>query len=54
VFSVYQTDVIYYGADLGAYVAHEFRLGDEVSAKPPGVRIPFWSDLAEGAEDVDL
>ena len=54
VFSVYQTDVIYYGSDLGDYVAHEFRLVDEVSAGSPRVRIPFWSDLAEGAEDVDL
>lgn len=52
VFSVYQTDVPVYGDDLLDYVAREF------NAPPfnPGarMRVPFWSDLAEGAEDCDL
>jgi hypothetical protein len=53
VFSVYQTDVIYYGKDLVDYIEHEFG-----TTKPwtpgPTARIPFWSDLAEGAESEDL
>jgi hypothetical protein len=52
VFSVHQTDVIYYGADLADYLAHEF--GEPAAGRHPTVRIPFWSDLAEGVEDVDL
>jgi hypothetical protein len=47
VFSVYQSDVIYYGADLEDYFEREFAEG------PPGPvdgnvkRIRFWSDLVE-------
>lgn len=52
VFSVYQTDVIYYGPDLLTYLRHEF-LGEPPS-KDVQVRIPFWSDLAEGLHDADL
>jgi hypothetical protein len=53
VFSVYQTDVIYYGDDLFDYVAHEFKV-------PPlhplqlRERVPFWSDLAERVDAGDL
>ena len=52
VFSVHQSDVIFYGDNLLDYVAHEFRI-------PPlhpsdRTHVPFWSDLAEGAEDRDL
>jgi len=55
VFSVYQTDVIFYGDDLADYVAHEYHL-PEASLRDhlPPVRIPFWSDLAVGAESDDL
>lgn len=52
VFSVCQADVIYYGDNLLDYVAHEFN----VPPLHPGERrhVPFWSDLAEGLEAVDL
>jgi hypothetical protein len=52
VFSVYQTDIIYYGADLADYLENEFsyyfgraeyRLEGEVK------QIEFWSHLAEDA-----
>ena len=52
VFSVHQTDVIFYGDNLLDYVAHEFGV-------PPlhpsnRTQVPFWSGLAEGAENGDL
>jgi hypothetical protein len=53
VFSVHQADVIYYGDDLLDYVAREFG----VAALHPSTRrthVPFWSDLAQGAENGDL
>jgi hypothetical protein len=54
VFSVYQTDVVYYGDNLLDYVAHEFggTAGAEITGKPPYVR--FWTDLVRGAESADL
>jgi hypothetical protein len=48
VFSVYQSDIIHYGADLHDYLDRE-RYG---ASKPwPGAikRIPFWTDIVEGA-----
>jgi hypothetical protein len=46
VFSVYQSDVIYYGADLADYFDREF-----VNPRRPPLQrfkhIPFWSDLVE-------
>lgn len=52
IFSVHQTDVIFYGDNLLDYVAHEFH----VPPLHPSSRtdVPFWSDLAEGAENRDL
>ncbi|MFS3127558.1 hypothetical protein ACLM5J_04055 [Nocardioides sp. Bht2] len=52
VFSVYQIDVIVYGDNLLDYSAREFRL----YPFDPSDRthVPFWSDLAKGAEDRDL
>jgi hypothetical protein len=52
VFSVHQADVIFYGDNLLDYVAHEFH----VPPLQPSDRthVPFWSDLAEGAENRDL
>jgi hypothetical protein len=52
IFSVHQADVIFYGDNLLDYVAHEFR----VPPLHPGARthVPFWSDLAEGAENGDM
>lgn len=46
VFSVYQTDIIYYGANLADYVLAEMGLPGIVKAS---IRhIPFWSDFAGG------
>ncbi|GAB2674769.1 hypothetical protein [Thalassiella azotivora] len=47
VFSVYQTDVIYYGNDLVDYLHHEFGRARAVHSTAAIVRIPVWSDLAE-------
>ena len=44
VFSVKQSDVIYYGADLAEYFRNEHGGRDQVGATR---RIPFWSDLVE-------
>ena len=53
VFSVYQTDVIYYGDNLLDYVAHEFGV-PPLHPGPARTHVPFWSDLAEGAGAGDL
>jgi hypothetical protein len=53
VFSVHQTDVIYYGDNLLDYVAHEFHV-PPLHPSPDRRHVPFWSDLAEGAENRDL
>jgi hypothetical protein len=55
VFSIYQTDVIYYGDDLVDYIAREFHVPPLYPSPVVGRRrIPFWSDLAEGAEPEEL
>ncbi|MGE3879654.1 MAG: hypothetical protein AB7I19_11370 [Planctomycetota bacterium] len=47
VFSVHQTDLIYYGFDLEDYLRHEFRLPGR-RPWPDSVRpIKFWSQLVE-------
>jgi hypothetical protein len=47
VFSVVQSDIIYYGVDLADYFEREF--GDPRRPLPrPAKRIAFWSDFAEG------
>jgi hypothetical protein len=49
VFSVYQSDVIYYGGDLADYFEHEFV--DPERPLPQTVKhIRFWSDLVEWNE----
>jgi hypothetical protein len=49
VFSVYQTDIIYYGTDLRRYFACEFGGLDHAEATRGDLRhIRFWSDLVEG------
>jgi hypothetical protein len=46
VFSVYQTDIIYYGVDLATYLRCEFRQSDYVDAvREEPRRIRFWSEL---------
>lgn len=52
VFSVHQSDVIFYGDDLLDYVAHEFFVGPRQPSERP--HVPFWSDLALGAMNADL
>lgn len=48
VFSVYQTDVIYYGANLRDYLMREFGdLPHEDAVANVSKRIPFWTDLTE-------
>ena len=53
-FSVHQTDVVQYGSDIADWATHEFALTGAWSPRRSSVRIAFWSDLAEGAEDADL
>lgn len=50
--SAYQTDVIYYGTDLADYCAYEY-LGERAN-RGPVVRVPFWSDLIDGAGGVQF
>ncbi|MGO4856685.1 hypothetical protein [Arthrobacter sp. 2MCAF14] len=50
VFSVYQTDVIYYGNNLGDYCTVEFLGQPGRSTEQPRIRIEFWSDLADGGD----
>lgn len=52
VLSAYQTDVIYYGTDLADYCAYEY-LGERAN-RGPVARVPFWSDLIDGAGGVQL
>ena len=55
VFSVYQTDVIFYGDNLFDYVAHEF-MAPPLHPSPSNGRphIDSWSDLAEGVGSSQL
>lgn len=53
VFSVHQTDIIYYGSNLWNYFQNEFHsyfgvAGYQITA--PLRRIEFWSDLVDGVE----
>ncbi|HEY7814859.1 MAG TPA: hypothetical protein VIC62_16555 [Nakamurella sp.] len=52
-FSVHQSDVIYYGADLADYLRREFDPGTHREPSMWGY-VRFWSDLACGAESGDL
>lgn len=45
VFSVYQTDIIYYGADLATYFAAEFEMPLPIWAATKPRHIRFWEDL---------
>lgn len=54
VFSVYQTDVIYYGPDLVGYLRNEFGVG--AAARKDWsfeVTVPFWSRFVESANSAD-
>jgi hypothetical protein len=45
VFSVYQTDIIYYGADLAHYLVNEFSGGAAAWVEYPIRPIEFWGAL---------
>jgi hypothetical protein len=45
VFSVYQTDIIYYGNDLASYFAAEFSVSCPTWAATEPRQIRFWSDF---------
>ncbi len=48
IFSVYQTDIIYYGRDLFEYLENELRIeGYRYHISEPVKYIPFWSFLTE-------
>lgn len=48
VFSVHQTDIIYYGADLTTYFMVEFNLMQQQDLGFEQIKeIPFWSKLVE-------
>jgi hypothetical protein len=47
IFSVWQTDVIYYGDDLAGYFAGEFDAPRPAWCRTTPRRIPFWSDLVD-------
>jgi hypothetical protein len=49
VFSVYQTDIIYYGDSLLNYFHNEFEQGNEYTENIK--HIPFWSDCCLGVFD---
>jgi len=53
VFSIHQSDVVYYGSDLLDYLQHELGSSDVRPVVDPQPLWP-WSDLARGADDVDL
>jgi hypothetical protein len=51
VFSVYQTDIVFFGADLRRYLACEFaRLPWADAVRGDRRRIRFWTDLVESLE----
>lgn len=48
VLSIVETDIIYHGNNLSAYLQHEFRrTRDERTTQRPPRRIRFWSDVIE-------
>ena len=46
VFSVWQTDIIYYGYDLATYFQKEFALPDIIESPEKPKYIAFWSSMA--------
>lgn len=45
VFSVYQTDIIYYGFDLPSYLSAEFEVPNPYPVPESPKEIEFWSEL---------
>ncbi|MFF4651151.1 hypothetical protein [Streptomyces sp. NPDC001380] len=52
VLSVYQTDIIYSGADLAGYLLREFGPTGRSREVENANRIPFWSFFLEDADPV--
>lgn len=52
VFSVYQTDIIYYGFDLTSYWAHEFEIPNPFPVPQAPREIEFWTEIALGAGEL--
>ncbi|MGD1956697.1 MAG: hypothetical protein ACFBZ9_15975 [Sphingomonadales bacterium] len=52
VFSIKQTDIIYYGANLAEYLVNEFVVYSFYRESKPIRQIEVWSDLAEGREGI--
>lgn len=51
VFSVHQTDIIYYGADLRDYLSNEFSIPSHVTVVEGVPRhVRFWTDIVESNE----
>ena len=52
-FSVYQTDIVYYGRTLADYFSAEFRLCLPKELRPPEeiTKIPFWGRWVEEGFD---
>jgi hypothetical protein len=49
VFSVYQSDIIYYGSNLQNYIENEFSVPHRYRIGPEIRRIRFWSDAVDRA-----
>jgi hypothetical protein len=47
IYSVWQTDIIYYGLDLPGYLAHEFNISNPYPEPQKPRRIDFWSYLPD-------
>ncbi|GAB5457491.1 MAG: hypothetical protein Hens3KO_05210 [Henriciella sp.] len=54
VFSIMQTDIIYYGTNLADYLLREFCPGRPLIMSEPLRRIPIWSDFAERTDGFTL
>ena len=48
IFSVHQSDIIYYGSNLTNYIANEFSIPHQYAIVGIPKHIRFWSDFAEG------
>lgn len=53
IFSIWQTDIVYYGYNLADYLKNEFSLTLPKDFNIPSTpkRIAFWSDLADGLDE---
>lgn len=54
VFSVWQTDVIFYGANLLEYLANEMAMDGNLRLSPRSVDVPYWTMFVEAANSADV